>query len=210
MSDLEKLWSVLSSCMDSKACLDTKHLSGQKSHFFVRILPADRSVLVFIADYLSLGWVHVGGIWWQGRKGPARPEHWTSSGNPPRPRGKDKPQVSKQSSFPIQLIPLVTLKVFEKSLSGFFFFFYLDNLDFLVAFSASLNMAPFLEKSLCRAELRKVFDWILPSVYFRTHQKENAWPYQLVSHPDLSCLFGNETPMRSTRAITKHMWRLVL
>lgn len=195
MSDLEKLWSVLSSCMDSKACLDTKHLSGQKSHFFVRILPADRSVLLFIAYCLSLGWVHVGGIWWQGRKGPARPEHWTSSGNPPRPRGKDKPQVSKQSSFPIQLIPLVTLKVFEKSLSGLFGF--LGVFFGQLWFSGSI-FCLFIYGTIFRKELMpcRVTEGVWLNVTFCIFQ--NAWHYQLVSHPDSSCLFGNETPMRST------------
>lgn len=206
MSDLEKLCSVLWSCRDSKACLDSKHLSGQKRHFFVRVVPADRSVLLFIADYLSLGWVHVGGVWWEGRKGPACPEHWTSSGNPPGPRGKDKPQVSPQSSFPIQLIPLATLKFFEPWFSGIISCLF--NYGAIWEKSSSWNMEMWFRLTLLEALSRFTEGiWLNFTfcVFENTSERERPTLSARFSFPpDSSCLFANETPMRSTHVHSRN------
>lgn len=74
----------------------------------------EEEVCVWIDKVSSslLGWVHVDGIGRQGRKGPTGPERRTCFGNSPRPRGKEKPQVSTRSSSPFSWMVFRHLHVF--------------------------------------------------------------------------------------------------
>lgn len=134
-----------SAVAQTEARLDTHHLSGL-------LLSADSSSSLMC---LFPGGVHVGGVWWPGRKGPARPEHRTSPGNPPGPGGTDKPQVSKRSGVPFRLFPHPRLRQCSSMEYG----------------SGSLSW-------ISQTLLRKVFN--LASAYFRPRHEDKAWLHQLL------------------------------
>lgn len=190
MSDLEKLCSVLSSCMESKACLDTKHLSGQKSDCRTR-------GLIPCSFYCWISVFRLSTCWWNlttRKKRSGSP--WTLDifWKPSKTKGKGSTPSKPAVQISIQLIPASFL-FFEKLYPITQF----EKITFVPLNMKYRNLVP----SDFAGGAEHIFGKYLIEFYFCIFQISSKRTPDINSSFIISyCLLGSETSLRSARVLS--------